>query len=79
MGNGAPSCHYGVQCLADMQCNFVQATTIPLAALGFAGGIMYFGSQEIDPTKTIFGVDPMIFYGFATVACAGANCTTFYK
>jgi hypothetical protein len=34
---------------------------------------MYFGSQDIDPTKPIFGVDPMIFYGFATVGCAGVS------
>lgn len=28
--------------------------TIPLTALGFGGGVAYFGSLEMDPTKPIF-------------------------
>ena len=31
-----------------------QAVTIPLTFIGFAGGVMFFGSLEMDPTKPIF-------------------------
>ncbi|CAL1705662.1 unnamed protein product [Somion occarium] len=47
------------------------AVTIPLTIAGFAGGVMYFGSLEMDPTKPIFNVDPMVVYGVATLGCAG--------
>ncbi|KAK7694032.1 hypothetical protein QCA50_003608 [Cerrena zonata] len=47
------------------------AVTIPLTIAGFAGGVMYFGSLEMDPTKPIFNVDPMIVYAVATIGCAG--------
>lgn len=29
-------------------------------------------SAELDPTKPVFGVDPLLFYGGLTVACGGA-------
>ncbi|KAH8099577.1 mitochondrial import protein Pam17 [Cristinia sonorae] len=45
--------------------------TIPTTILGFTGGIMYFGSQEMDPTKPIFNIDPMVVYAVATLGCAG--------
>ncbi|KAJ3478711.1 hypothetical protein NLI96_g9571 [Meripilus lineatus] len=47
------------------------AVTIPLTFIGFAGGVMFFGSLEMDPTKPIFNVDPMVVYGVATLGCAG--------
>ncbi|KAI0957727.1 hypothetical protein AcW1_006026 [Taiwanofungus camphoratus] len=47
------------------------AMTVPLTLAGFAGGLAYFGNLEMDPTKPIFNMDPMIVYGFATVGCAG--------
>lgn len=47
------------------------AMTIPFTIGGFAGGVAYFGNLEMDPTKPIFNVDPMIVYGFSTLACAG--------
>ncbi|THH28497.1 hypothetical protein EUX98_g5692 [Antrodiella citrinella] len=47
------------------------AVTIPMTALGFAGGVLYFGSQEMDPTKPIFNIDPMVVYAVATLGCAG--------
>ncbi|KDQ61065.1 hypothetical protein JAAARDRAFT_32058 [Jaapia argillacea MUCL 33604] len=47
------------------------AVTIPCTLLAFGGGVLYFGSSEIDATKPIMGIDPFFFYGFATVGCAG--------
>ncbi|KZT02323.1 mitochondrial import protein Pam17 [Laetiporus sulphureus 93-53] len=47
------------------------AMTVPMTIAGFAGGIAYFGNLEMDPTKPIFNVDPMVVYGFATLGCAG--------
>ncbi|KZT69838.1 mitochondrial import protein Pam17 [Daedalea quercina L-15889] len=47
------------------------AMTIPFTIAGFAGGVMYFGNLDMDPTKPIFNLDPMIVYGFSTLACAG--------
>ncbi|EMD38237.1 hypothetical protein CERSUDRAFT_113396 [Gelatoporia subvermispora B] len=45
--------------------------TIPFTIGGLMGGIAFFGSLEVDPTKPIFNIDPMYVYGFATLACAG--------
>jgi len=45
--------------------------SIPSSILGLVGGAAYFGSQEIDMTKPIMGIDPMIFYSICTVACTG--------
>ncbi|KAI0034038.1 mitochondrial import protein Pam17 [Vararia minispora EC-137] len=60
--------------------------TVPCVILGLVGGASYFGSLEVDPTKPIFvrlylvlmacltprqGVDPMIFFGGATLGTAG--------
>ncbi|KAJ1980860.1 TIM23 complex component [Dimargaris verticillata] len=38
-----------------------------LFALGLGG--VYFLDQEIDPTATIFGFDPMLMYGIGLAAC----------
>ncbi|KAI0076449.1 mitochondrial import protein Pam17 [Panus rudis PR-1116 ss-1] len=47
--------------------------TIPMTILGFVGGVSYFGSLEMDPTKPIFNIDPMFVFGAATLACAGVG------
>ncbi|KAJ7578520.1 mitochondrial import protein Pam17 [Mycena floridula] len=50
------------------------ATTIPCTALGFFGGIAYFGSLDTDPTKPIMGlIDPFLFYGLCTLGCMGGG------
>jgi import inner membrane translocase subunit TIM23 len=51
----------------------LQIATVPCALLGLGGGFLYFGTQDIDPTKPLFGMDPMIMYGAGTVACAGVS------
>jgi mitochondrial import inner membrane translocase subunit TIM23 len=43
----------------------------PCAVLGFGGAFSYFGSQELDPTKLIFGIEPLWAYAAATVAATG--------
>ncbi|KAK2466640.1 hypothetical protein APHAL10511_000898 [Amanita phalloides] len=53
-----------------------RAVTIPCAILGFAGGIVYFGTREADALKPIMGIDPFFFYGICTVACGGAGWLT---
>ena len=40
--------------------------SIPTTIAAFMGGAAYFGSLEIDPSQTLFGVDPMLVYGGAT-------------
>ncbi|KAF7791327.1 hypothetical protein EIP86_002341 [Pleurotus ostreatoroseus] len=47
--------------------------TIPLAVGGFTVGVLTFGGMEMDPTKPIFNLDPMVVYGAATLGCAGAG------
>ncbi|EIN07070.1 Pam17-domain-containing protein [Punctularia strigosozonata HHB-11173 SS5] len=47
------------------------ATTIPSTLFAFAGALGYFGNLETDPTKPIFGIDPMFFYGFSSVGIGG--------
>ncbi|KAH8117116.1 mitochondrial import protein Pam17 [Phellopilus nigrolimitatus] len=49
------------------------AATIPSILIGFGAGAAYFGAQEIDGSKPIFGFDPLFVYGFATLACGGAG------
>ena len=49
------------------------ASSVPTSLLGFASGLLYFGSQEVDPTQVIFGMDPFMVYGIATVGCAAAG------
>jgi hypothetical protein len=49
----------------------VQIASVPCALLALAGGFAYFGTREVDPTKPILGMDPMIMYGAGTVAVAG--------
>ncbi|KAI0005907.1 mitochondrial import protein Pam17 [Russula compacta] len=45
--------------------------TIPCVVAGLAGGAAYFGSMELDATKPIMGIDPLLFFGGATLACMG--------
>jgi len=47
------------------------AVTIPLSIATLAGGGMFFGNLEMDPTKPIFNIDPMIIFGIATLGCGG--------
>ncbi|PCH37695.1 mitochondrial import protein Pam17 [Wolfiporia cocos MD-104 SS10] len=47
------------------------AMTIPMIVLGFGGGVAYFANLDVDPTKPVFNMDPMVVYGFATLGCAG--------
>ena len=49
----------------------MQMATLPSTILVFGLSANYFGSLESDPTKPIFGVDPLYVFGAATVACAG--------
>ncbi|KAI0784415.1 mitochondrial import protein Pam17-domain-containing protein [Abortiporus biennis] len=49
------------------------AVTIPFAIGGFAGGVTYFGNLEMDPTKPIFNVDPMVVFAVASLGCAGVG------
>ncbi|KAF7308760.1 hypothetical protein MKEN_01075100 [Mycena kentingensis (nom. inval.)] len=52
---------------------FQTACIAPCAGFGFLGGSFYFGSLETDPTKPIFGFDPMMVYGICVLLCAGAG------
>ncbi|CCG80826.1 Presequence translocated-associated motor subunit pam17, mitochondrial [Taphrina deformans PYCC 5710] len=45
--------------------------SVPSALLGLFGGLSYFATLEIDPSQLVLGVDPLILYGGATVACGG--------
>lgn len=57
-----------------LKCPFrVQIATLPSTMLAFGLSANYFGSLESDPTKPIFGVDPLYVFGAATVACAGMS------
>ncbi|KAF8479294.1 mitochondrial import protein Pam17 [Russula ochroleuca] len=47
------------------------ALTIPCVLAGLAGGAAYFGSMELDATKPIMGIDPLLFFGGATLGCMG--------
>ncbi|EJD02152.1 mitochondrial import protein Pam17 [Fomitiporia mediterranea MF3/22] len=47
------------------------AATLPSIFLGLGAGAAYFGGQEIDASKPIFGFDPLYVYGFATLSCGG--------
>ncbi|KAJ7633077.1 presequence translocated-associated motor subunit PAM17 [Roridomyces roridus] len=49
------------------------AFTIPCAAVGFFGGVAYFGSLQTDPTKPIMGIDPMMFYAGCCLLCMGGG------
>ena len=41
-------------------------TSIPTTAIGLIAGGGYFGSQEMDPSQLIMGIEPMWVYGGAT-------------
>jgi len=49
------------------------ALTMPCVLAGLAGGAAYFGSMELDATKPIMGIDPLLFFGGATLGCMGAG------
>ncbi|KAN0133659.1 mitochondrial import protein Pam17 [Lactarius tabidus] len=49
------------------------AVTVPCVLAGLAGGAAYFGSMELDATKPIMGIDPLLFFGGATLGCMGAG------
>lgn len=46
-------------------------SSIPTAFAGLIGGFSYFATQEIDPTQLVLGLDPLLLYCGATVACGG--------
>lgn len=43
--------------------------SIPTSMLGIYGGVLYFGSGEIDPTQTILGFDPFIMNAAFVLGC----------
>jgi hypothetical protein len=43
--------------------------SIPTSMLGIYGGLMYFGSGEIDPTQTILGFDPFMMNAAFVLGC----------
>ena len=43
--------------------------SIPCSIGGFVGGLVYFGSSDIDPTQTILGMDPFIMTGVFVLGC----------
>lgn len=45
--------------------------SIPTALLGLQGAVAYFSTQTVDFTTTIMGLDPMVFFGLATVGITG--------
>jgi import inner membrane translocase subunit TIM23 len=47
--------------------------TVPSALLGLGGGFAYFGSQTLDPSATILGLEPLLAYSLFTLAAAGAG------
>lgn len=45
--------------------------SIPTAFAGLFGGISYFATLEIDPSQLVLGLDPLLVYAGATLACGG--------
>ncbi|KAF9792800.1 mitochondrial import protein Pam17 [Thelephora terrestris] len=45
--------------------------SVPTALFGLQGAIVYFSAQTVDFTTSIMGLDPMMFYGLATVGITG--------
>ena len=43
--------------------------SVPSSMLGIYGGLMYFGSGEIDPTQTILGFDPILMNTAFVLGC----------
>jgi hypothetical protein len=43
--------------------------SIPTSMLGICGGILYFGSEEIDPAQTILGFDPYFMNAAFVLGC----------
>src|SRR5271169_6453868 len=43
--------------------------SIPASMLGVYGGLLYFGSGEVDPTQTILGMDPFMMNGIFVLGC----------
>ncbi|CAO1620699.1 unnamed protein product [Sympodiomycopsis kandeliae] len=46
-------------------------TAVPTTVLAGATAGSYFLTQEIDPSQAIFGIDPIYWYGLATVSATG--------
>ncbi|KAG5520079.1 hypothetical protein PMAC_001155 [Pneumocystis sp. 'macacae'] len=47
--------------------------SIPSSIVGLSLGYFYFATIQVDPTQTIFGIDPFVVYLLATLACGGAG------
>jgi len=45
--------------------------SVPTALLGLQGAVAYFSTQTVDFTTSIMGLDPMMFFGLATVGITG--------
>lgn len=45
--------------------------SIPTALVGLQGAVAYFSMQTVDFTTSIMGLDPMTFFGLATVGITG--------
>ena len=44
-------------------------SSVPTAIIGTLGGVSFFASHDIDPSQQLFGLDPFMVYGLATVGC----------
>lgn len=47
--------------------------SIPSSFVGLSLGYFYFATIQVDPTQTIFGIDPFVVYLLATLASGGAG------
>lgn len=45
--------------------------SIPSSFVGLSLGYFYFATIQVDPTQTIWGIDPFVVYLLATLACGG--------
>ncbi|KAJ1660407.1 TIM23 complex component [Dispira simplex] len=52
---------------------FERVAMVPSTLLAFSAGGIYFLGQEIDPTTTIFGFEPMVVYTIGLVGCGLAG------
>ncbi|KAI5815016.1 mitochondrial import protein Pam17, partial [Pyronema omphalodes] len=48
-------------------------SSVITSAVGTSIGIGYLANKEIDVTQTIFGMDPLIMFGLATIGCGAAG------
>lgn len=49
------------------------ASSVLTSFIGTSAGMGYLANKEIDVTQTIFGMDPLMMFGFATVGCGAAG------